>query len=80
MATTSAGVQAILDGLVENYGDIELTDLQKSVREELLKVYPKTDERKSFLEAQTGRQLAGLYELTEVECSKIIQSLTKEEK
>ena len=25
MATTSAGVQAILDGIVENYGDIELT-------------------------------------------------------
>lgn len=58
----------------------ELTDLQKSVREELLKVYPKTDERKSFLEAQTGRQLAGLYELTEDECNTIIQSLTKEEK
>jgi len=58
----------------------ELTDLQKSVREELLKVYPKTDERKSFLEAQTGRQLAGLYELTEDECNTIIKSLTKEEK
>lgn len=58
----------------------ELTDQQKAVREELLKVYPQADERKSFLEAQTGRQLAGLYELTEVECSKIIQSLTKEEK
>ena len=55
----------------------ELTDLQKSVREELLKVYPKTDERKSFLEAQTGRQLAGLYELTEDECNTIIKSLTK---
>ena len=55
-----------------------LTDLQKSVRGALLATHPDTTARKSYLEASTGRSLAGLHELTEEECNTIITDLKKE--
>jgi hypothetical protein len=58
----------------------ELTDAQKQVRALLIKSHPDTADRKFFLEAQTGRSLAGLHELTEDECNTITTKLsTKEE-
>jgi hypothetical protein len=58
---------------------LELTDLQKSVRQSLLASHPETAARKSYLEAKAGRPLAGLHELTEEECNTIITDLTKKE-
>jgi len=57
----------------------ELSPLQKQVRETLLSVHPDAGSRKFFLEAKTGRTLAGLWELSEEECSSIITDLTKKE-
>ena len=56
-----------------------LSESQKKVRELLLKSHPDTADRKSYLEAKAKRSLAGLYELTEEECSAIINELNKEE-
>jgi len=57
----------------------ELTDLQKSVREELLKFHPESSDRKAYLESKTGRVLAGLAELSEAECTSILDDLKAKE-
>jgi len=56
-----------------------LTDQQKQVREALIRIHPESSARKEYLEEQTGRQLAGLHELNETECSSILSDLTKKE-
>jgi len=57
----------------------ELTEGQKEVRAALIKLHPQADDRKFFLEAQTGRTLAGLHELTEAEVSHLINALQQKE-
>jgi len=56
-----------------------LTDQQKTVRETLVRIHPDATERKSYLEGATGRQLAGLHELTDAECVSIVEDLKAKE-
>jgi len=57
----------------------QLTEGQKEVRAKLIALHPHADDRKFLLEAQTGRTLAGLHELTEVEVTNLLNALTQKE-
>jgi len=58
----------------------ELNEKQKAVREQLVRIHPQTGVRKEYLFAITKRELAGIYELTDDECTTIINDLQTKEK